>query len=66
MIKHSAIERDDGLKDKLGSKTGEPLCATKHWGEGIPDAVDDIASSVGRDRILEAEPASGLPCHIQF
>ena len=66
MIKHSAIERDDGLKDKLGSKTGEPLCATKHWREGIPDAVNDIASSVGRDGFLEAKPASGLPRQIQF
>ena len=64
MIENSAVERNDGLKDELRSQSGEPLCAAKNWGEGIPYAVDYIASSVSSNRFLKAEPASGLPCHI--
>ena len=64
MIEHSAVERNDGLKDELRSQSGESLCAAKHWGEGIPYAVNYIASSVGRNRFLKAQPTSGLSCHI--
>lgn len=54
VIEHAAIERDDGLQGDLRSNASEALHAAKHWGEGLPDAVDDIAASVSRDRFLEA------------
>ena len=54
VIEDTAIERHDGLQNYLGSNTGEALNAAKHWGEGLPDAVDDIATSVSRYCFLEA------------
>ena len=54
VIEHAAIERDDGLQGDLRSNTSEALHAAKHWGEGLPDAVDDIAASVSRYCFLEA------------
>lgn len=54
VIEHAAIERNDGLKGDLRSDASKALHAAKHWGEGLPDAVDNIAASVSRDRFLEA------------
>ena len=54
VIEYATVERDDGLQGYLRSNASEALHAAKHWGEGLPDAVDDIAASVRRDRCLEA------------
>jgi len=54
VIEYATVERDDGLQGYLRSNASEALHAAKHWGEGLPDAVDDIAASVSRDRFLEA------------
>ena len=66
VVHHPALQCNDRLQDNFGSNAGQALNTTKNRGQGVTDAVQDIASGVGGYRLVECQPPSGLTRHVQL
>ena len=66
VAEYTTFEGDDRLQCDFGSNPCEPLHATENGGKEIPDAIEDIAAGVGGYRLIQCQPPSGLPRHVQL
>ena len=62
----AALQRDDGLQVDARALSREALHAAECRGESIANAVHDIATGVGRDRLVSCQPPLRLPRKIQL
>jgi len=60
-----ALYRNNGLQVYAGALAGKPLDPAEIRRQSCSDAVDDIAFGVGRNCLVDGDPASRLPRHIQ-
>ncbi len=56
---------NDGLQVNPRAQAGTALDATKNRRQRIADAVNDVASGIGRNRFLQAYPAARLAGEIE-
>jgi hypothetical protein len=64
-LNHSALNGDDGLQFNAGAQAGESLGTPENRGQGLADAIQDIALGIGRDCLVYGDPAAWLARNIQ-